>query len=638
MAGTPAAATPTTTTGGASVFPSASLYVGDLAPDVTEAHLFEIFNAIGPVASVRVCRDAATRRSLGYAYVNFHRPDDAEKAMSAMNFNDIRGRQCRIMWSHRDPSLRKSGLGNIFVKNLARSIDNRQLYDTFNIFGSILSCKVATNAKGESLGYGFVHFETEEAAQQAISKVDGKLIAGEKVNVAPFKSKRERGETKTRYTNVYVKNLPLDVTKEKLDEMFGKHGKITSSMLATAEDGKSRGFGFINYETPEQAQDAVNALNNLQMGDKTLFVARAQKREERERELRERFEKLRVERASKFQQGLNLYVKNFPDDWDDKRLRDEFSKFGSVTSARVMRDQASNKSKGFGFVSFSAQDEVTKAVTAMNNSMIDGKPLYVALAQRKEQRRAEMERVRMGQPMFAQAPMYYGGPQRGGYMYPAGGMPRGGPGWVPMPGQGPMMGMGRVGPQGIFPYGPMPFAGRGGPGFPGGMPPGGPGARPAGGRGRARAGPGPAAGPAQGAAAGPKIQYEQNVRNRPAGDVPAAAAAPAAAEATLPAPPAAAGVPGSKPVALTIKQLAAVPDKQKKQIIGEQLFVRIKVTEPRLAGKITGMLLEMDNDELIHLLESQDALQEKIQEAKEVLQQHEAQVAQAGSDNQEASA
>jgi len=184
---------------------SASLYVGDLAPSTTESQLFEAFSQIGKIQSIRILRDAITRQSLGYvlprslppslppslapslppyplqltppslppslpplhsyAYVNFYDTMDAERAIDVLNFQPINGRPCRVMWVQRDPYLRKTGVGNIVIKNLHPTIDNKTLFDTFSVFGNILSCKVVTDEHGNSRGFGFVHFDSEVCKQ-----------------------------------------------------------------------------------------------------------------------------------------------------------------------------------------------------------------------------------------------------------------------------------------------------------------------------------------------------------------------------------------------------------------------------------------------------------------------------------------
>jgi polyadenylate-binding protein len=421
---------------------SASLYVGELDPAVTEAMLFELFSSIGQVASIRVCRDAVTRRSLGYAYVNYNSSEDGEKALEELNYTVIKGRPCRIMWSQRDPALRKTGQGNVFIKNLDHAIDNKALHDTFAAFGNILSCKVAQDEMGNSKGYGFVHYETAEAANNAIKHVNGMLLNEKKVFVGHHIPKKERmskfEEMKANFTNIYVKNVDLEVTDEQFRELFEKHGDITSASLARDDQGKSRGFGFVNYIKHEAASVAVDALNDTEFHGQKLYVGRAQKKHEREEELRKQYEAARLEKQSKYQ-GVNLYIKNLDDDVDDEKLRDMFSPFGTITSAKVMRDtlpadgseapteenkeekkedeeekegsgdeeskekkenekvtikgekKILGKSKGFGFVCFSNPDEATKAVSDMNQKMIGGKPLYVALAQRKDVRKNQLE-------------------------------------------------------------------------------------------------------------------------------------------------------------------------------------------------------------------------------------------------------
>ncbi|NWX11611.1 PABP4 protein, partial [Aegotheles bennettii] len=643
----------------ASSYPMASLYVGDLHPDVTEAMLYEKFSPAGPVLSIRVCRDMITRRSLGYAYVNFQQPADAERALDTMNFDVIKGKPIRIMWSQRDPSLRKSGVGNVFIKNLDKSIDNKALYDTFSAFGNILSCKVVCDENG-SKGYAFVHFETQDAADRAIEKMNGMLLNDRKVFVGRFKSRKEReaelGAKAKEFTNVYIKNFGDDMDDERLKELFSKYGKTLSVKVMTDPTGKSKGFGFVSFEKHEDANKAVEDMNGKDINGKMVFVGRAQKKVERQAELKRKFEQLKQERLSRYQ-GVNLYIKNLDDTIDDEKLRKEFSPFGSITSAKVMLEDG--RSKGFGFVCFSSPEEATKAVTEMNGRIVGSKPLYVALAQRKEERKAHltnqyMQRIAGMRALPANTIINQFQPAAGGYFMPAVPQAQGRPTYY-APNQVTQMRPNPRWQQGGRPQG---FQG-----MPNAMRQSGP--RPAL-RHLAPAGNTPASRglPAAAQRVGKVIRLNsvvcishsnlhvatgvcilfsssfagvgtaaQSLAPRPPVAAPAPRAVPPYKYASnvrsphpavqpLQAPQPAVHVQGQEP--LTASMLAAAPPQEQKQMLGERLFPLIQAMHPSLAGKITGMLLEIDNSELLHMLESPESLRSKVEEAVAVLQAHQA--------------
>jgi len=591
--------------------------------------LYEKFSQAGPVLSIRVCRDMITRRSLGYAYVNFQQPADAERAIDTMNFDEIKGKPIRIMWSQRDPALRKSGHGNIFIKNLDKSIDNKQLYDTFSAFGNILSCKVCVNKpenefdQPESKGYGFVHFETEEAAQKAIEKVNGKLLKEKKVYVGRFKSRNERireyGDRAKQFTNVFIKNMPNEWDESKIKEIAAEYGPTLSISVQDCsqmqdENGASKKFGFVSFENHEDAEKCVQEMNGKEYGERKLYVSRAQKKAERQAELKNKFEKLKQERIQRYQ-GVNLYVKNLDDSITDDILREHFSQFGTITSAKVqmMTDSELNqkqkeggdgkelvsRSKGFGFVCFSSPEEATKAVTEMNGRILVAKPLYVALAQRKEDRKAHLQQqymqrvttdIRMQAFQGASQPQYvtpYMTPQVQPHFMARQGntMVRATPRWTGAQGYGPMVrpiggpragvGGGRSVPR--FAQPPQQYA----------QPP----------------------RPIATTGGGRNFTYKPNVRN--VEPVPMVQPEPEHQPT------------GQEP--LSAATLAGAQPQEQKQMLGERLYPHIQSMYPDMAGKITGMLLEIENTELLAMLDfasNPNLLKEKVSEAVTVLTQH----------------
>ena len=78
----------------------------------------------------------------------------------------------------------------------------------------------------------------------------------------------------------------------------------------------------------------MDQWNDKEVDGHIIYVGRAQKKAERHAELKEKFERLKMERINRYQ-GVNLYVKNLDDTIDDDMLRKEFSQFGTITSAKV---------------------------------------------------------------------------------------------------------------------------------------------------------------------------------------------------------------------------------------------------------------------------------------------------------------
>ncbi|XP_054777242.1 polyadenylate-binding protein 8-like [Prosopis cineraria] len=603
--------------GGSGQFGASSLYVGDLDLNVTDSQLYDLFNQVGQVVSVRVCRDLTSRRSLGYGYVNFGNAPDAARAMDMLNFTPLNNKPIRIMYSHRDPSIRKSGAGNIFIKNLDKAIDHKALHDTFSAFGNILSCKVATDSSGQSKGYGFVQFDNEESAQKAIEKLNGMLLNDKQVYVGPFLRKQERDSAvdKTRFNNVFVKNLSESTSDEDLKKIFGEFGAITSAVVMRDGDGKSKCFGFVNFENADDAARAVEALNGKKVDDKEWYVGKAQKKSERELELKLRFEQSMKEAADKYQ-GANLYVKNLDDSISDDKLKELFSPFGTITSCKVMRDP-NGISRGSGFVAFSTADEASRALVEMNGKMVVSKPLYVALAQRKEDRRArlqaqfaQMRPVPMAPSVAPRMPMYPpGGPGIGQQIFYGQGPP------AIIPSQ-PGFGYQQQLVPGMRPGGaPMPNF------FVPMVQQGQQGQRPGGRR----------AGAVQQTQQPVSLMQQQmlprgRVYRYPPGrglpDVPM----PGVAGGMFSVPYDVGGMPlrdtglsQQIPIGALASALANAPPEQQRTMLGENLYPLVEQLEPDNAAKVTGMLLEMDQTEVLHLLESPEALKAKVAEAMDVL-------------------
>lgn len=195
------------------------------------------------------------------------------------------------------------------------------------------------------------------------------------------------------YNNIYVKNLPANITEEDFQKLFGEYGRIESSFLKTNEKGS---FAFVCYNSedkedreygPKAAAAAVDALHNKEMDGNKLYVKEALKKSDRAIE-RTR-EMLKYKNSKK---RCNLYVKNFPPNTTEEDLRKRFAEYGEIESLKMFQND--KKDNVYAFVCYKTPDQASLAKNQLNKETLGERPLYINHYEIKEYRDIALEEMK----------------------------------------------------------------------------------------------------------------------------------------------------------------------------------------------------------------------------------------------------
>jgi polyadenylate-binding protein len=266
---------------------TANIFVKGIPPEIKPREVFELFNKYGEIISVKICEDE-DGNLLGYGYINYYSLDSAENAIKELNKKNIWGSVLEIEHFQKKNERLQSNLGNnsIYIKNIPDKINESEIKDLFKKFGEITWSKVLSDNSGRK--FAIIVFSSSESASKAKEEMNDKKLdnneIGLYVDLLQKKSERKRfliskiGDINNKLNqefkncNLYIKNLPYDLTEEKLKEIFEKYGevksvKISKFILVTKikdelkEIEQSRGFGYVCYTNPESATKAIEDLN-----------------------------------------------------------------------------------------------------------------------------------------------------------------------------------------------------------------------------------------------------------------------------------------------------------------------------------------------------------------------------------------
>lgn len=182
-----------------------------------------------------------------------------------------------------------SGRATLHVSNLNFSTTSQKLEETFKPLTGFLSAVVRTRTDpkrpGEVLsnGYGFLEFQLPHHAEAAIKAMNGYTLDDHKLEIKPSRRITDAAEERRRadadkkaaakQAKIIIKNLPFSVTKKDIRTLFGSYGQLRSVRVPNKVGNQSRrGFGFAEFTTPKEAENAINALQDTHLLGRRLVL------------------------------------------------------------------------------------------------------------------------------------------------------------------------------------------------------------------------------------------------------------------------------------------------------------------------------------------------------------------------------
>lgn len=169
------------------------LYVGNLDKFVTENMLKQYFQVGGPIANVKILVDKNNQEA-NYAFVEYHKPHDANVAFQTLDGKQIENNVVKINWAFQSQQVSSEDTFNLFVGDLSVDVDDETLANTFREYPTFIQAHVMWDMQsGRSRGYGFVSFGDQEQAQKAMEATQGFILNGRAIRIN-WASKRENNQ------------------------------------------------------------------------------------------------------------------------------------------------------------------------------------------------------------------------------------------------------------------------------------------------------------------------------------------------------------------------------------------------------------------------------------------------------------